>query len=335
MKLIISNLSDKNEFEIEIESGDSTIKEVKQEISKKLNLAPAGQKLIFNGEILSNDSKTLDSYKIGPSAKLLLAKDDSSSNGAPTKNIDVPPKYKTQLQSLLDMGFEKEKALAALKAARGHTELAIEYYYNDDINQGDGEDDENDSDENAVENDQGYSGEDGEKNLIDKDFNTLLEKTAGIIKIICQEKNLQPNDVMKIVKQKNPYLYQIIKDSYSDFSNFLQSPISKKDYEAYNDFKSNKGDNTVYNLRYQDFMNPGMDQAADEEQEDDEDDDEDEEIVLTDKDKQVINRLKDLGDFKEEEVIHAYLKCGKNEELAADFLFENQPEDEAHHPLDD
>ena len=44
--------------------------------------------------------------------------------------------------------------------------------------------------------------------------------------------------------------------------------------------------------------------------------------ILTDKDKAAINKLKELG-FSEEVVTQVYLICQKNEELAANYLFEN------------
>ena len=43
---------------------------------------------------------------------------------------------------------------------------------------------------------------------------------------------------------------------------------------------------------------------------------------LTEEDNQVIDRLKNLGDFSREKVIEAYIVCNKNEDLTANYLFE-------------
>jgi len=43
---------------------------------------------------------------------------------------------------------------------------------------------------------------------------------------------------------------------------------------------------------------------------------------LTDKDKEIIKSLQDLGGFPYDKVVEAYIVCNKNEELTANYLFE-------------
>ena len=44
---------------------------------------------------------------------------------------------------------------------------------------------------------------------------------------------------------------------------------------------------------------------------------------LTEEEKKIINKLKKLGNFNEEQVIQAFLICDKNEELTANYIFEH------------
>ena len=51
-------------------------------------------------------------------------------------------------------------------------------------------------------------------------------------------------------------------------------------------------------------------------------------INLTQEDRAAINRLKDLGNFSEADVLQAYFACDKNEELTANYLFEQKMRDD-------
>ena len=47
-------------------------------------------------------------------------------------------------------------------------------------------------------------------------------------------------------------------------------------------------------------------------------------IKLTREESLAVKRLQDLGNFSQAEAVQAYLACDKNEELAANFLFEQK-----------
>lgn len=342
MKLIISNISLNKEYEMDLSSNKITIKELKQELDKNYNLSLSSKKIsfIFKGQALSDDSRSLEDYKIEDNSKIILKIEDDSNKNNNKKNNDLidkeETKYKNQLNTLLEMGFEKEKAISCINAARGRTELAIEYYYNEIPNLDEGEDGENESDE-AVESD---NDNDNTGNI-----DNLLEKTAGVVKIICKEKEMRHNDVLQLIKTKNPYLFQLIKDNQDDFNNYLSTPISNKDLQAFDEFKNLRQGGSLYNLSYKDFYQGDYEEHEySGSQEEGEGDDDQDDGVITDKDKEILKRLKDLGDFKEDEILEAYINCGRNEELTADYLFEKMEQNDDQdnnqnqggvHPLDD
>ena len=51
-------------------------------------------------------------------------------------------------------------------------------------------------------------------------------------------------------------------------------------------------------------------------------------LDLSPQDREVIKRLKELGNFNEADVIQAYIACDKNEELTANYLFEQKWKDD-------
>ena len=176
------------------------------------------------------------------------------------------PQYTEQINSLVDMGYEKEKVEKAIKAANGSIDLAIEYLNGDEI-------------PNPSQNQTGSNqGNNNNSNLPEE-----LKKNASIIKCLCANEPEKLPSILNNLKEHSPQLFQLIKQNEEAFKNLLVSPLSEEDIRNYQAIQQE--------LR----RPPG----------------------------QTIRLTKEESD-----AVQAYFACDKNEEMAANFLFEQKMRDD-------
>jgi UV excision repair protein RAD23 len=203
------------------------------------------------------------------------------------------------------MGFEKSQAEAAIKAARGQIDLAIEYLYNGipegikdmDLDQGQGQEGENEGGDDNSEDDP-------------------VKNVASIAKIICQRNPSGLTNLLQNIQQNDPDLMNLIKQREEEFKTFLEQPITNEDYRVLQRFSQELGIGGMgggLGSGSGSGSGSGRGQIR---------------LNLTPEDKEAITRLKNLGNFSDADVIQAYIACDKNEEMTANYLFEQKMRDD-------
>ena len=162
-------------------------------------------------------------------------------------NDNANDNYTKELEKLLEMGFDKEKAYEALKYSKGKMELAIDYLYNGIPNNN------NNNQNNSMDVNVGDD-EDDDQNAEDfEDITYLLKRISSIIKVFSKEKKQNKDEILEIIQKYKFPLFQFIKENENEFNSYLASPISKEDYKTFEDFKEGKEKFGIYNLHYDIF----------------------------------------------------------------------------------
>ena len=168
-----------------------------------------------------------------------------------------------------------------------------------------------------------------------EDNSYLLKKLSSIFKILSKENKKTKDEILEIIQKNNFYLFQIIKENEGEFNSYLSLPIIEDDYKIYKDYKDGKENFGIYNLWYRIFDCDNNNFIYEDDMDINNKNENDSKNLkyyidkqyklndkLNDKDNEIINRIKELGNFDKDEVIQAYFAYNKNEELTANYLFE-------------
>lgn len=309
MKLTIKTLK-QTTFTVDAEPTD-TIRVVKEKIeaSKGEEYYADGLKLIYSGKILV-DAQTVAEYGIKETdflvsmpgkpraaapapapAPVVAAPAPVTPAVAPAPVVAPPapvapaqPSFpEAVISNLTDMGFPRDQVIAALRAASGNPDAAVDFLMGGGAPLGgDFEDDGEDAEGGDIPDDGDAPGElAADSPLAFLLNNPQFTQLRGLIQ---QQPELLPA-ILQQLGQANPELIQLINDNREDFQALLNAPVQAG----------------------------GVPQGAPRGGQ---------QIQVTPEERQAIERLTSMG-FDRNLVIQAYFACDKNEELAANYLLEH------------
>ena len=322
MKLILKNLK-QVKYIVELESEKSTVKDLKNEIEKLHGFDSSQIKLLYNGKVLE-DSKTIEEYQIKEEVIIIMMNTKRKAKPSPppseqpkqeeqpkkaeqTKQEEQPkkeeeqpkqqeqpkPDYTQQINSLVDMGYEREKVEKAINASKGNVDVAIEYLTSGNIPE---------VSNNNQPNPPNQPNQENQPSNNKPNLPLELRRNASLMKIVCRDDPEKIYDILNTLEQKNPALLNKIREHQEEFKNLLVSPINQQDIDTYKLLEDD-----MKGIGRQGGRRPGQ-----------------VEIRLTPEESEAVKRLSELGDFSQSEILTAYLACDKNEELAANYLFEQR-----------
>jgi hypothetical protein len=310
--------------------------------------APASATLVANEGVKAPDVAST------PSQAAVAQSNTSAPAPSAASQPTSSPAADGGLQKLIDMGFPEGAARAALSMSAGNTERATELLLSgnipaagttaadddDDFEDVDDEDDEEDPDEEFQDDDDGEEDEEDIEGEMSPEEQEQAQLAMGLLQLghpreLSAQFLANPQEVMARIQRERPDLFDLIARHNQFFLDLVNTgaTLSGDDLE--------EGE-------------------EDEEEEDSDEDDEERDPLdygliprggrgrgragrgaggsegapagspgsparpLTDEDNARIDSLMALG-FTREQCIAAYLRCGRNAERAANFLFENPP----------
>jgi UV excision repair protein RAD23 len=144
----------------------------------------------------------------------------------------------------------------------------------------------------------------------------LLRNIASVVKVLCYNNPSQLQNILLTLQQNSPELMELIRENEEEFKGLIQQPITDDDVKAFQDFNQQARGGQGGQGQGQ-GGEPGVSRTQDGR----------EVIRLSKQDYDSVGRLKEMG-FSEMDSVQAFFACDKNEEMAANLLWENKLRDQ-------
>lgn len=227
-----------------------------------------------------------------PSLQNEMSEDLPHNNGIMTSVSS--PAYETMVSEIISMGYEREQVVAALRASFNNPHRAVEYLLTGLPDSPMGPEQESTTPQDSPGSAQEYNPETlGESPL---EFLHDLPQFQNMRQVLQQNPSMLPA-LLQQLGRENPQLLQQISQHQEQFIQMLNEPMEEPG-EIEEEMGAVGEDTSQANY-----------------------------IQVTPQEKEAIERLKALG-FPEGLVIQAYFACEKNENLAANFLLQQNFDDE-------
>lgn len=272
-------------FEVEI-AEDDTVKRVKEKLAelKPETLVVEGMKLIFAGKILVDDKPLLKEYGVKETDFLVVM------------STKKPSAIDPNLQRLIDLGFQKDQAENALQAAGNNPDIAA------DLLMGGGEDGGGQA---APQAGAGATGQ------VPATAATAAGGAGGAFPQMAQAAGIAQNPEMiqallQRVAASNPEMFARIQQNPQDFLQVLTNLQNLPEQERMQMLTALGGLGGDTGGEQGEMVVPEIFQGNLPE--------------LSAEEQEAVSRLVELG-FSQAQATEAYMVCDKNENAAANYLF--------------
>lgn len=342
MLITFKNLQQQT-FKLEIDS-DQTVKQLKDKLQAERgsDYLAENQKLIYAGKILSDDTKISDcnidskkfvvvmvskttsassatsnekpttlpststSEKPTESAPVMVEQPKSEESSTPPTTAALTPvpesassgECERMIQNIMDMGYDRPQVESALRASFNNPDRAVEYLLTGIPDELQADASINQSLSSLINEDTGSSTGSSQSSVPTTQNDPLAflrsQPTFQQMRSVVQQNPELLNSVLQQIGQTNPALLQMISNNQEAFVRMLNEP---NDGASAAPAASSRGGSAG-----------GF------------------EVAVSSQDKEAIDRLKALG-FPEHQVVQAYFACEKNENMAANLLLTQEPDD--------